>query len=203
MVATTLTPARALPQPDSSFAGLAPMLVSACGYAWAPPAWRRADVARRAADRPAGLFRDGLFDRARAAWRAAHRSEQPLGRPRVAGRPSDPLGRRPHLLPARQRECVVTIMTSMTNSVKAGDDVWSLAGAKAHLSEVVDRAQSCGPQFITRRGQRAAVLVSHAEWLLKNERVGTLAEFFASSPLREAPDLVIERLPEGPQRPAL
>jgi prevent-host-death family protein len=93
-------------------------------------------------------------------------------------------------------------MTIMTTDGENGD-VWTLASAKSHLSDVVDRARDRGPQLITRRGQAAAVVVSHDEWLRKTQRPGTLAEFFAASPLRDAPDLVIERLPERAEPPVL
>ena len=73
------------------------------------------------------------------------------------------------------------------------DDVWSVAAAKAHLSEVIDRAASEGPQMITRRGRHTAVVVSAAEWQRKTQRRGNLAEFFATSPLRGS-GLKIERL---------
>ena len=60
---------------------------------------------------------------------------------------------------------------------------WSVAEAKAKLSEVIDRAQSVGPQTITRNGRKTAVVVSAEEWERKTTRRGSLAEFFASSPL--------------------
>jgi len=63
-------------------------------------------------------------------------------------------------------------------------DNWTVAEAKAKLSEVIEKAQSQGPQLITRNGRRAAVLVSVEEWERKTKRVGSLADFFASSPLR-------------------
>lgn len=63
-------------------------------------------------------------------------------------------------------------------------DSWTVAEAKAKLSEVIDQAQSSGPQTITRNGRKAVVVVSAEEWEHKTKRVGTLAEFFASSPLR-------------------
>jgi prevent-host-death family protein len=62
---------------------------------------------------------------------------------------------------------------------------WTVAQAKAKLSEVIDRAMSQGPQTITRRGRTAAIVVDAEEWSRKTKRVGTLADFFASSPLRE------------------
>jgi prevent-host-death family protein len=64
-----------------------------------------------------------------------------------------------------------------------GTQKWSIAEAKAKLSEVIDRAQSVGPQTITRNGRKTAVVVSAEEWERKTTRRGSLAEFFASSPL--------------------
>jgi prevent-host-death family protein len=63
-------------------------------------------------------------------------------------------------------------------------DAWTVAEAKAKFSELVKRAQSQGPQTITRNGRKAAVVVSADEWQKKNRRTGNLAEFFAASPLR-------------------
>jgi prevent-host-death family protein len=68
---------------------------------------------------------------------------------------------------------------------------WSLASAKARLSEVVDRAQA-GPQTITRNGKPTAVIVSVEEWARKTARRGSLAEFLLASPLRGA-DVELER----------
>jgi prevent-host-death family protein len=59
-----------------------------------------------------------------------------------------------------------------------------VAQAKARFSEVVDRALKQGPQAITRNGRPAVVVVSVEEWSRKSGRKGTLAEFFAASPLR-------------------
>jgi prevent-host-death family protein len=60
---------------------------------------------------------------------------------------------------------------------------WSVAEAKAKFSTLVDRAQSRGPQMITRRGQSMAVVVSAEEWKRKTHRTGNLADFFNSSGL--------------------
>ena len=62
-------------------------------------------------------------------------------------------------------------------------DNWTVAQAKAKLSEVIENAQSQGPQTITRNGRKAVVVVSADEWERKTKRVGSLAEFFADSPL--------------------
>jgi len=61
---------------------------------------------------------------------------------------------------------------------------WTVADAKAKLSEVIELAQSQGPQTITRNGRTAVVIVDAEEWERKTKRVGNLAEFFAASPLR-------------------
>lgn len=63
-------------------------------------------------------------------------------------------------------------------------DVWTVAEAKAKLSQVIEHAQKRGPQIITRSGRRAAVVVDAEEWERRTQRTGTLADFFAVSPLR-------------------
>lgn len=60
---------------------------------------------------------------------------------------------------------------------------WTVAEAKARFSELIERART-RPQTITRRGRSAAVVVSVEEWEKKSKRTGSLAEFFAGSPLR-------------------
>ncbi len=64
---------------------------------------------------------------------------------------------------------------------------WQLQEAKARFSEVFRLARECGPQRVTKHG-REAVVVLHAEEyarLAESEaRKGSLADFFASSPLR-------------------
>jgi prevent-host-death family protein len=63
---------------------------------------------------------------------------------------------------------------------------WTVAQAKAKLSEVIQQATKEGPQKITRHGEPPAVLVSPAQWARKTMRKGNLAEFFAHSPLRDS-----------------
>jgi prevent-host-death family protein len=63
---------------------------------------------------------------------------------------------------------------------------WTVAEAKAKFSEVIDRAESDGPQTITRNGRTTAVIVAAGEWERKTKRKGTLADFFAASPLRRS-----------------
>ena len=74
---------------------------------------------------------------------------------------------------------------------------WTVANAKAKLSEVIDRAQST-PQTITRHGKPSVVVVSAEEWQRKTVRKGTLAEFLMESPLRGA-ELDLERQRDEPR----
>jgi len=41
---------------------------------------------------------------------------------------------------------------------------WSSAKAKARFCELISRAEANGPQTVTRRGRRVAVIVSLKEW---------------------------------------
>jgi prevent-host-death family protein len=63
-------------------------------------------------------------------------------------------------------------------------DLWTVAEAKAKLSEVIEHARKRGPQTITRNGRRTVVVVDAEEWERRTKRSGNLAEFFAASPLR-------------------
>jgi prevent-host-death family protein len=64
---------------------------------------------------------------------------------------------------------------------------WGVALAKAQFSELVEQAETNGPQEITRNGKPVAILVSQDEWN-KKARPSThernMADFFQSSPLR-------------------
>ena len=74
--------------------------------------------------------------------------------------------------------------------------VWSIAQAKARFNEVINRAREQGPQAITKNGRPAVVVISIEEWTRKTKRKGTLADFFAASPLRGS-GLEIERARGG------
>ena len=77
---------------------------------------------------------------------------------------------------------------------------WTVAEAKAKFSEVIARANEGEPQTITRHGRPAAVVVSAEEWERKTRRSGSLADFFAASPLRGS-SLVAERHRDQPEPP--
>jgi prevent-host-death family protein len=83
----------------------------------------------------------------------------------------------------------------MTKSMRT----WAVAKAKAQFSAVIDHALAEGPQTITRSGRPAVVVVSADEWDRKSERRGTLADFFAASPLRGA-RLRLDRRKDAPRR---
>jgi len=85
------------------------------------------------------------------------------------------------------------------HGVKMRESTWTVAEAKAKLSEVIEKARTSGPQRITRHGKEAVVVVSAEEWTRKTERKGNLAEFLAASPLRGS-DLHVERLKDGPRK---
>ncbi len=74
---------------------------------------------------------------------------------------------------------------------------WTVASAKARLSEVIDRAQT-SPQTITRNGKPSVVVVSAEEWERKTVRKGTLAQFLLNSPLRGL-ELDVDRLHDEPR----
>ena len=76
-------------------------------------------------------------------------------------------------------------MTASQKSPAPGSGHWTVAGAKARLSEVIDRAQT-DPQIITRHGKPSVVIVSAEEWARKTLRKGSFAEFLLASPLRGA-----------------
>lgn len=83
-------------------------------------------------------------------------------------------------------------------SVESQADTWTVAQAKARLSEVIEKARHEGPQAITRNGKSAVVVVDAALWerTQKRERRGSFADFLQGSPLRGS-GLEIERLKGG------
>lgn len=85
----------------------------------------------------------------------------------------------------------------MSANSKLTADAWTVANAKARLSEVIERAQS-EPQLITRNGAPSVVMVSVEEWARKSQRKGSLATFLMSSPLAGS-ELADERQGDGPR----
>ena len=73
---------------------------------------------------------------------------------------------------------------------------WQLQEAKNKLSQVVDEAQRSGPQLITRRGVKAAVILSFEDYRRLTASRKKLSEFFRDSPLAEV-ELDMKRDFEG------
>lgn len=86
-------------------------------------------------------------------------------------------------------------------SKRSSADEWTVAAAKARLSEVIARAQTA-PQTITRNGKASVVIVSVEEWQEKSRRQGSLASFLMQSPLAGAA-LDLERDEDAGRDPAL
>src|SRR4051794_2715958 len=66
---------------------------------------------------------------------------------------------------------------------------WQLQDAKARFSEVFRLAREIGPQRVTKHGREAVVVLPAEEYARLTEfhtPVGSLAEFFAASPLRDS-----------------
>lgn len=89
-------------------------------------------------------------------------------------------------------------MIPMTSQPQRNASEWAVADAKAHFSEMIARALSQGPQVVTRKGKRTVVVVPVEDWERRTRRQGSLAEFFAASPLRGS-GLEIERPKERPR----
>ena len=60
--------------------------------------------------------------------------------------------------------------------------MWQVQEAKARLSEVIERAQSDGPQFTTRHGAERAVVLSMEDYRALTERKMDFHEFLLSGP---------------------
>jgi prevent-host-death family protein len=59
---------------------------------------------------------------------------------------------------------------------------WSLQDAKNHFSEVVQKARAEGPQVVTLRGERAAVVLSAADYDALRTRRPTLIDDLLAGP---------------------
>jgi antitoxin Phd len=65
---------------------------------------------------------------------------------------------------------------------------WPLQNAKAKLSEVIKTAKKNGPQIITQRGVKSAVLVTFEEWERSQQHnKPTLLEILQSGPEGDLP----------------
>jgi antitoxin Phd len=69
--------------------------------------------------------------------------------------------------------------------MKSEKNHWQLQMAKSRFSELFRRARSEGPQYVTRRGKEAVVVLAAEEFerLKRRKRKTSLVQFFAESPL--------------------
>ena len=70
--------------------------------------------------------------------------------------------------------------------------IWQLQEAKNKLSELIERALKQGPQLITRRGEKAVIVMSYKEYTRMKRTQTKLSEFFRASPLTKV-DLNLDR----------
>ena len=79
-------------------------------------------------------------------------------------------------------------MPKPTKSKLPGNE-WQLQEAKARFSELFRLARERGPQRVTKHGREAVVVLPSEEYhrlTASMPRQGTLSQFFANSPLRNA-----------------
>ncbi|MEX0772698.1 MAG: type II toxin-antitoxin system Phd/YefM family antitoxin [Balneolales bacterium] len=69
---------------------------------------------------------------------------------------------------------------------------WPLQDAKNKFSELVNKAEYEGPQYVTKRGHESVVVVSFEDYKKLKSKKNDLLDFFKSSPLRGA-DLDLKR----------
>ncbi|HKW18233.1 MAG TPA: type II toxin-antitoxin system Phd/YefM family antitoxin [Terriglobales bacterium] len=70
--------------------------------------------------------------------------------------------------------------------MKLAKTTWQLQTAKARFSEVFRRALSEGPQYVTKAGRDAVVILraeQYDELITRNSQPKSLIEFFRKSPL--------------------
>jgi prevent-host-death family protein len=82
---------------------------------------------------------------------------------------------------------------------------WSLQDAKNHFSEVVQRARREGPQTVTLRGERAAVVLSAADYdALVRDRPSLVDDLLSGPPWDDALVDAVNARAKSPSRgPAL
>jgi antitoxin Phd len=89
-------------------------------------------------------------------------------------------------------------MPKRNQAWKEANPQWQLQTAKAQFSEVFRRARAEGPQYVTRQGKEAVVILPAEDFERLTQRVRqprSLVKFFAESPLVDA-ELDLERSPD-------
>lgn len=70
---------------------------------------------------------------------------------------------------------------------------WQMQEAKAHMSELIQRAGQLGPQEITVHGRSVAVVLSREAFDRLAGASGSLVDFMRKSPLYGMDEIVFER----------
>jgi prevent-host-death family protein len=89
-------------------------------------------------------------------------------------------------------------MPKHNQALKDSTPRWQLQTAKAQFSEVFRRARAEGPQYVTRQGKEAVVILPAEDFERLTQRVRqprSLVKFFAESPLVDV-ELDLERKPD-------
>lgn len=71
--------------------------------------------------------------------------------------------------------------------------VWQIQEAKAHLSEVIEEANTKGPQVITRHGSERAVILSVAEYRSLTAHKPDLRDYLLGGPKTDSFEVKRER----------
>lgn len=77
-------------------------------------------------------------------------------------------------------------------------DTWQLQDAKSKFSQLVDNAMKNQPQFVTKHGNNAVVVLSFEDYKKMIKPKTTLVSFFQNSPLTET-DLDLSRNKDLPR----
>jgi prevent-host-death family protein len=72
------------------------------------------------------------------------------------------------------------------------EHIWQLQDAKNKFSKLVEKAQSEGPQFVTKHGKESVVVISMEEYQKMVKPKSNLYQFIQASPLSET-SIIIER----------
>ncbi len=78
------------------------------------------------------------------------------------------------------------------------NNTWQLQDAKSKFSQLVEKAMQNEPQFVTRHGNNAVVILSYEEYKKITKPQTDLVTFFKNSPLMEV-ELDISRNKDLPK----
>ena len=79
------------------------------------------------------------------------------------------------------------------------DNQWQLQEAKSKFSHIVDRAHQHGPQFVTRHGHKAAVVLSFEDYQKMVAPENSLSDFLKASPFTDSDFEGFDRSKEIPR----